>query len=72
MRNSPKKRRQLDKVCAYCEKAAPLQDGDHMLCGRFGVVCGGHSCRHFSYDPLKRIPVPRKPIDPEDGLPDLP
>ena len=44
------------RVCAFCENAAPLRDGETMLCRRFGVVSGGHSCRKFLYDPLKRKP----------------
>lgn len=62
----------IEKVCAYCENASVLHDRDFMLCRRKGVVSAGHLCRHFSYDPLKRIPVPRKNISDDFELPSLP
>lgn len=65
-------KKEIDRVCHYCENASPLQDKDYMLCSRLGVVGGGHSCRHFSYDPLKRIPAPRKHIASDVELPELP
>lgn len=64
--------RELDRACAYCEEAAPLYDCDHMLCSRKGVVDAGYVCRHFSYDPLKRIPAPRRRVDEEFEFPVLP
>lgn len=65
-------RRDLERACAYCENASVLHDKDYMLCERLGVVGAGHSCRRFSYDPLKRIPMPRKRIDTDIDLPELP
>ncbi len=44
------------RCCAFCENAAPLRDGETMLCRRCGAVSGGHVCRKFVYDPLKRKP----------------
>lgn len=67
-----KSRRELDRACVYCENASLLQDKDFVLCRRHGVVNAGHSCRRFSYDPLKRIPVPRKRVDKDIKLPELP
>jgi len=43
-------------ICAYCEKATPVFDDDNVLCKKNGIVSKGYSCRHFSYDPLKRTP----------------
>lgn len=56
----------IDAVCHYCEEAAPLRDKEFMLCERYGVVSSFHKCRHFSYDPLKRVPPPPKAIDKDD------
>lgn len=67
-----KNKPEIDKVCAYCELALPLQDRDFMLCSKRGVVSAGHHCRYFSYDPLKRVPMPRKNISADLTLPELP
>ena len=64
--------RELDKACVYCENASVLHDADYMLCDKYGVVSSGHSCRHFSYDPLKRVPMPQKRIVDSFELPELP
>ena len=48
-------------ICAYCEKATPVFDDDNVLCKKNGIVSKGYSCRHFSYDPLKRTPLQVKP-----------
>ncbi len=45
-----------EKICAFCESAVPLYDGDTVLCDRCGIVSKDHSCKKFSYDPLKRTP----------------
>ena len=66
-----KNRPELDKGCVYCENASTLQNKDFMLCSRYGIVNAGHSCRHFSYDPLKRIPAPRKKIDSDFEFPTI-
>ncbi len=47
---------EIEKCCAYCEKATPLVGDEYVLCSKKGVVSLTHSCRRFSYDPLKRIP----------------
>ncbi|MBQ8576718.1 MAG: hypothetical protein IJ449_01930 [Clostridia bacterium] len=54
------KREELDitEVCAMCEHASPLR-GDEVLCEMRGVVEGGHHCKKFRYDLLKRKPVRR-------------
>ena len=48
---------EINKVCAYCEKATLLHDGENVLCESKGVVCAGYKCRKFVYDPIKRKPV---------------
>lgn len=69
---SRKRDQELDRACVYCENASPLTDRDFMLCKRHGVVSAGHLCRRFSYDPLKRVPMPRKRISADTELPELP
>lgn len=51
-----KQKKNMEKLCRYCELAHTLQDEDTMLCDKKGVVDAGYHCRHFRYDPLKRIP----------------
>ena len=53
-----------EAICAYCEFATPLFDGESVLCKKAGVVGKSHSCRKFSYDPLKRVP-PKKAAAPK-------
>jgi hypothetical protein len=48
-------RRKMDRYCVYCQFAGKIGE-DSMICQKFGVVPAGHSCRHFRYDPLKRVP----------------
>lgn len=61
-----KQKHDIDKVCAYCEHAQPLADGDAVLCRHRGVVdCGAH-CRKFRYDPLKRVPAPPQTVEKVD------
>ncbi len=67
-----KRKSDFDKACCYCENASPLHDKDFMLCKLHGVVSSGHLCRRFSYDPLKRIPMPRKRLEMEFVPPELP
>jgi len=61
----------IDRACAFCENASTLRDKDFMLCQKFGVVSAGHICRRFSYDPLKRLPAPRRIIS-EEISPEMP
>ncbi|MBE6708012.1 MAG: hypothetical protein E7578_02060 [Ruminococcaceae bacterium] len=72
MGRNGKNKHDVDKACIYCENAIPLHDRDFMLCQRKGVVGSGFLCRHFSYDPLKRVPVPRRSIREDLPLPELP
>ena len=47
-------------ACAYCRFGERLADTGNVNCVRQGVVAEDYKCRHFVYDPLRRIP-PRKP-----------
>lgn len=42
--------------CAVCVEGRRSSDGKVILCLRKGVVDPTHRCRHFSYDPLRRVP----------------
>ncbi len=52
-------RENIDPRCAYCTKGTKLGD-DEIGCTRYGIVPSWHHCRHFRYDPLKRVPP--KPV----------
>lgn len=60
----------VPKLCVFCEKAALLADGDTVLCSKKGIVACDHTCRAFSYDPLKHVPKPKPaiPLLDEDSL----
>lgn len=45
----------IEPRCVYCQRAAPLRDGQ-MMCVKRGIVSCSGSCRRFRYDPLKRVP----------------
>lgn len=49
----------IDPRCAYCKRGASLGE-DRVMCMKKGIVTPEYHCRHFKYDPLKRIP--QKPI----------
>ena len=49
----------IEPRCAYCEKSVRLEE-NRMGCPRHGIVSDRFSCRHFLYDPFKRIPP--KPV----------
>lgn len=46
----------ITPACKYCEKALRVLSNNQVLCGKYGVVMAEHSCRHFVYDPLWRVP----------------
>lgn len=48
-------RKDIEKRCAYCKSGSVISDGQ-VVCSRRGVVDAADHCRHFSYDPLKRVP----------------
>ena len=54
-------------ICAYCCNATILHDAEQVLCTKRGIVPAEHSCKKFSYDPLKRVPsLPPKVVIPTD------
>ncbi len=52
---------EIQKVCAFCEYAAPApadkEGNEYVICSKRGLVREGSVCRKFSYDPLKREPA---------------
>ena len=48
-------RKDIEKHCAYCKSGAVINEGQ-VICSRRGVVDSADHCRHFCYDPLKRVP----------------
>lgn len=55
-------RKKIARSCSYCRKAAKL-DEDSVLCSRKGIRPADGKCRHFEYDPCKRIPAKPKALD---------
>lgn len=51
-------KKELTRVCEYCEYARIICDDANVLCSHRGVVAKEYRCRRFSYDPLKRTPTP--------------
>lgn len=52
----------IEKSCEYCEHGRPAPDKVSVLCMKKGVVTADFSCRHFKYDPLRRMPKRRPPL----------
>ena len=48
-------RKDIEKRCAYCTSGCAISDTE-AVCSRKGVVDAAYHCRHFKYDPLKRVP----------------
>lgn len=48
-------RKDIEKRCAYCKNGTVIGEG-RAVCSRRGVVDPAGCCRHFRYDPLKRVP----------------
>lgn len=53
-------RKDIEKHCAYCKHGTPISE-TQVGCARRGMMDPADHCRHFSYDPLKRVP-PRPAI----------
>lgn len=63
-------KRDIDPMCIYCTHGHALSALE-VACKKKGVKKGNESCRHFKYDPLRRVPPrPKKAdfsgISPED------
>lgn len=48
-------RKDIEPRCAYCAHGSTISDRE-VACSRRGVVDSADSCRHFRYDPLRRVP----------------
>ena len=55
-------RKKIEKSCLYCAYGAKMDD-DEILCIKKGIVSCVGKCRKFRYDPCKRTPSKRKPLD---------
>ena len=42
--------------CAHCEHGVSINDRE-AVCKRHGVVSLTYRCRHYSYDPMRRVPA---------------
>ncbi len=42
--------------CANCLYGRSPKDRSVVLCSKKGIVEGTSTCRHYKYDPLKRVP----------------
>lgn len=47
----------IEPACGYCRFGKPTNDGGHILCPKAGVVAPYYHCRHYRYDPLRRVPA---------------
>ncbi len=52
----------IEPACSYCGWGNPTGDGAMILCEKQGVVDLHFSCRHFRYDPLRRVPKRPAPL----------
>ncbi len=48
-------REDIERRCEYCRFCRPLGDGEG-VCERRGIISTSGCCRHFRYDPLRRVP----------------
>lgn len=55
-------RKKIPRCCSYCANGTKIEDGQ-ILCVKRGCVPEDGSCRRFSYDPCKRVPLKQKPLD---------
>ena len=54
-------RKKIERSCQYCTLG--VQVGEQILCAKKGLIPDSGCCRRFRYDPLKRIPPRKKPLD---------
>ena len=62
-------RRDIEPRCAYCVHGTAVNERE-VACSRKGVVDGGDHCRHFRYDPLRRVPPRPASLDPSAHSPE--
>ncbi|MGI6577904.1 MAG: hypothetical protein ACOX1Q_07755 [Eubacteriales bacterium] len=48
-------RKDIEPMCAYCHYSNKLSNVE-LSCKYRGVTRASDSCRHFKYEPLKRVP----------------
>lgn len=67
-----KEKQEYTKVCALCEYATHLcGNEERFLCTKSGVVASDYICRKFSFDPLKRRPLPKPQMTTLSDVEDL-
>lgn len=49
--------------CKYCALGCLTGGGKTVLCTKRGIKQPDEKCRHFSYDPLSRVPKRPKPLE---------
>lgn len=55
-------RKKLPRSCLYCAHGASISP-TQVVCAKKGIVASDCPCRKFTYDPLKRVPPRRRPLD---------
>ena len=55
-------RKSIEPSCAYCARGGTISE-DQVICTRQGVVPAVYHCRHFRYDPLRRVPPAPATLD---------
>lgn len=61
--------KKLPHFCKNCVFGKSSHFNGEVLCKKHGVTEAGDSCRHYKYDPLRRVPEQKKISDnykPED------
>lgn len=48
--------KKYSKQCSNCFYGRTPKDKDAVLCEKKGIVDPTDKCRHYKYDPLKRVP----------------
>lgn len=57
-------RKDIEPRCAYCANGSVVSERE-VACSRKGVMDSADSCRHFRYDPLRRVPPRPASLDPK-------
>lgn len=58
--------KQIQPKCEYCRHAQYFSGCEIVGCKHCGVMSLEGSCRHFVYDPLKRVPDPPAVFTPKN------
>lgn len=58
-------RKNIQPDCAYCRRGYLMNNQEHCVCKKYGLVLRRSKCRAFQYDPLLRQPSvkPELPFD---------